>query len=119
MTTPEVKQPAEQQSPQAIIKEQETLKELPSVEEKATTVIPGQIAAQVGSQSAQPASSTPAAPTITITIPASPQQLEDWSKGSPEDSITWFAFYWIRMIKKAFFYGWRVITGGSAQTVTQ
>lgn len=91
MTTPEVKQPAEQPL-QTIAKEQEVSKELPSVEEKATSVVPGQIATQVGNQSAQPAFSTPTAPTVTITIPASPQQLEDWSKGSPEDSITWLAF---------------------------
>lgn len=47
---------------------------------------------------------------ITITVPATPQQLEDWAKGPPDNALTWLSFYWIRMIKKALFHGYRVMT---------
>jgi hypothetical protein len=46
--------------------------------------------------------------TISITIPATPEQLEDWAKGPTESALTWLAFYWIRMIKKAIMHGWRI-----------
>ena len=113
MTTPESKptetpQEAPQQQPVETQKEVEKPQEI--VQEQATTVTPGQIAAQAADDATQ-AQQTPADDqTITITIPATTQQLEDWSKGSPDDSITWLAFFWIRLIKKALFHGWRVIT---------
>jgi hypothetical protein len=50
--------------------------------------------------------------TITISIPATPTQLLDWSKGAPSESLTWFALFWLRMIKKAVHYGWRVVVKG-------
>ena len=48
----------------------------------------------------------------TITLPAQPQQLKAGAKGTPDDALTWFAAFWLRMFKKAIHYGWRVITGG-------
>lgn len=116
MTTPELKQgdtPTEQ--PQVTIKEQEIQKEAQPVEEKATSLTPAQLAAQVADTTTQQQPQPAPPQIITITVPATTQQLDDWSKGSPDDSLTWLAFYWIRMIKKAIFYGWRVITGGTPQ----
>ncbi len=45
---------------------------------------------------------------IKITIPRQPVELEQLSKGSISDSITWFAAFWIRMIKKAIYYGYNI-----------
>jgi hypothetical protein len=45
---------------------------------------------------------------IKITIPKSQVELEGLSKGSISDSITWFAAFWIRMIKKAIYYGYNI-----------
>lgn len=42
---------------------------------------------------------------IKITIPKPQTELETLSKGSISDSITWFAAFWLRMIKKAIYYG--------------
>lgn len=47
----------------------------------------------------------------TITIPSDQQTLAAASKGSITDSITWFALFWLRMIKKALHFGWRVLVG--------
>ena len=48
---------------------------------------------------------------IKITIPKPQADLENLSKGSVSDSITWFAAFWIRMIKKAIHFGWELIGG--------
>jgi hypothetical protein len=45
----------------------------------------------------------------TITIPANQQQIMEWAKGPDDKAITWLSRYWIRMIKKAVHYGWRLI----------
>jgi hypothetical protein len=55
---------------------------------------------------------TPQTQTVTITIPAAPEKLEDWSKGSPAEAKTWSGFFWLRIIKKAIQFGWRIIVGG-------
>lgn len=54
---------------------------------------------------------TSATQTITIQLPSTQRQLADWSKGSPASSLTWFAVFWLRMMKKALHFGWK-ITGG-------
>ena len=52
---------------------------------------------------------TPPTQTAMVTIPASPQQLTDWSKGSPTSALTWLAYFWLRIIKKALHFGWRIV----------
>ncbi len=58
---------------------------------------------------------TPSKKVVTIKLPASQQQLMVWSKGSPDDSLTGFALFWLRLIKKALHFGWRAVmnTGGN------
>lgn len=57
-------------------------------------------------------------PAVTIVVPASTTQLDDWAKGDPQESLTWIAVYWLRLIKKALHFGWRVLTkGGEAATL--
>jgi hypothetical protein len=50
----------------------------------------------------------------TISVPATPQQLSSWSQGSPSQSLTWFAKFWLRMVKKALNLGWRIVGKGEA-----
>lgn len=115
-TSPELKQEDQvggEQAPQPVV-EQAPKTEIQAVEEKAATTTPAQITAQVQDDTAQTQKDDTQIPVITITVPATPQQLEDWSKGPPENSLTWAAFYWIRMIKKAILHGWRVISNPPA-----
>ena len=46
---------------------------------------------------------------VSIQIPTSQDQLEDWSHGAPTNALTWFAAFWLRLIKKALHFGWRII----------
>jgi len=54
---------------------------------------------------------TPSDKVISITIPGDQGQLTTLSKGSVSDSITWLAAYWLRMIKKAIHFGWKIFSG--------
>ncbi len=84
----------------------------PEVERAGAQAVPTQFTAQVTDDAGQQLIQAPATQVITIQIPAAQSQLEDWSHGSPADSLTWFALFWLRMIKKALHFGWRIITGG-------
>jgi hypothetical protein len=76
--------------------------------------------AQVTDDQGQPLIQTPQAKAITIQLPTTQSQLDDWAKGSAENSITWYALFWLRMIKKALHFGWKTVSKaatGVAQTV--
>lgn len=111
-TSPEIEKP--QVSPaEGVIKEIPETPEVPShLEQSGLTSRPTQITAQVSDDSGAPLIQTPVSQVVTITIPADQQQLADWSKGSPSDSLTWFAMFWLRMIRKAVHFGWKIITKG-------
>ncbi len=76
---------------------------------EVVTSIPVTFQKQVKSDSGKPLIETaPSSEKIKITIPRRPVELEQLSKGSISNSITWFAAFWIRMIKKAFYYGYNI-----------
>ena len=112
MTTPEIPKvggAAEQPVDKKIEQEQPVAK-IPEVQEQAVPQTPPPATVQPADDQTQQPVQDDTVQTVTITVPATPQQLDDWAKGDPEESITWFAFYWIRMIKKALLHGYRVIT---------
>jgi hypothetical protein len=75
--------------------------------------VPSQVTAQVtDDDTGKLLMQSPATKTVTVTIPASQKQLDDWAKGSPVDALTWFASFWLRIIKKALHFGWKIITKG-------
>jgi hypothetical protein len=109
--TPEAEKP---QTPiqEGVVKEVPETPEIPShLEQQGVAVRPAQVTAQVSDQG-KPLMQSPATQIVTITIPTTQQQLADWSKGSPGDSLTWFALYWLRMVKKAVHFGWKIISQG-------
>lgn len=57
----------------------------------------------------KPLVNSPTTSDVRIEIPADPNVLETLAKGSDENSVTWFAAFWIRMIKKAAKLGWNVV----------
>lgn len=76
---------------------------------EVATPIPVTFQKQVKSDSGKPLIQVPGqGGKIKITIPKQPTELEQLSKGSISDSLTWFAAFWIRMIKKAIYYGYRI-----------
>lgn len=76
---------------------------------EVVTPIPVQFNKQVTSDKGQPLIQNPAAQTVTITLPSDQSQLTTLAKGSVSDSLTWFAAFWLRMIKKALHFGWRLL----------
>lgn len=90
---------------------------IPERIEKKEGVIPRQtqFTAQVTDDSGKPLIQTPKTKVVTVQIPANQTQLDDWAKGSPTNALTWFAAFWLRMIKKAVHFGWKVVRGGQDQ----
>ncbi len=65
--------------------------------------------AQVRDDKGAPLIQTPPAQVITITPPASQTVLASWAKGSVSSSLTWLAAFWLRVIKKALHFGWKIV----------
>ena len=97
------------EAPQEVKEVVETLDIPAHIERAGVSAVPTQFTQQVSDNSGKPMIQTPQTQTVTIQIPATPQQLEDWSKGDPENAVTWFAVFWIRLIKKGLHFGWRMI----------
>ena len=90
--------------------------EIPDYIEKAgVSTTPSQVTAQVADNNGQNMLQTSANQTITITLPASKERLEVLAKGKITDALTWFALFWLRILKKAMHFGWRVIAGAPKQ----
>jgi hypothetical protein len=54
---------------------------------------------------------TPATKKVTIKLPAGQATVITWSKGKPVNSLTWLGAYCVRMIRKATYFGWKIIGG--------
>lgn len=120
MSTPEIKQDTEIGQPEQIVTViPESINTIPREVEAATGVkaTPTQITAQViDDTTGKPMMQSPATQSITVTLPATTEQLTVWSKGSPSEALTWLAGYWLRLVKKAALFGWRVIGGGVSRS---
>lgn len=81
----------------------------PEVEKAGATSIPTQYKSQVTDDDDQPLTQSPATQTVTIQLPATEKQLDDWSHGQPSNALTWFAVFWKRLVKKAIHFGWKII----------
>ena len=83
--------------------------------ERATgmTHHPTNFQAQVQDDQGQQLIQTPSNQSVTITIPATQQQLTDNSKGDITEAVTWFSLYWLRVIKQAAYNGWQTVVGGN------
>lgn len=67
--------------------------------------------AQVSDKTGKPIIQTPPAQVVTVTPPADNVTLTSWSKGSVSSSLTWLGAFWLRVVKKALYFGWRIIGG--------
>ncbi len=92
-----------------IIETPEEVSSLTIERKEVVTPIPVTFQKQVKTDSGKPLIEVPGqGGKIKITIPKPQVELENLAKGSISDSITWFAAFWIRMIKKAIYYGYRI-----------
>ena len=110
MTTPEQEKPVKV-PPE--IQEIPTSPEIPpEIERGGVNKQQDDFTAQVRDDSGQQLIQTPKTKAVTVQIPATQAQLDNWTKGPIEDALTWFAVFWVRIIKKAIHFGWRMISGG-------
>jgi len=75
---------------------------------EVATPVPIQFKGQVKTDKGQPLIQTAGTQTISVTLPKSQLELTQLARGSISDSITWFAAFWLRMIKKAIHFGWQL-----------
>lgn len=103
--------------PEAGIKEKAEEFIVPETLQQATgiKVIQKTFTAQVKGDKGQPLIQATPTQVISVTPPANDTTLTSWSKGPITSSISWLGMFWLRIIKKAAFFGWRVITGALEQ----
>jgi len=88
----------------------------PHIAETGVQAVEREFKTQVRDSRGQQLLVSPATQQITIQLPYDKSTLTGWFKGSVSDSLTWFAAFWLRMIKKAIYFGWRV-TGKGGEDV--
>lgn len=77
---------------------------------EVVTPIPTQFKAQVTDDKGNNVISTPQSKKADIVIPEiNKETLEIKSKGDTEESTVWSASYWLRILKKSIFFGWKVL----------
>lgn len=115
-TSPEIK------SETPIVERPEEFSQVPvEVENKSmpgagVTPTPTQFKTQVTDSSGNPLIQTQQNKVVTINLPQNQTVLETEAKGSTEESKTWWAASFIRMVKRALHFGWQIIVGGTNGT---
>lgn len=91
------------------IREEEIPEEIERLEGvKATR---SKFTAKVTDDKGKPLIESPETKQIEIVIPEGEDVLETKAKGDTEDSGTWRAKYFLRRIKKALHFGWKIVMG--------
>ena len=106
--TPETLQPME--VPQV----QERVEEFPEAIQQiqGVKVVQKNFKAQVQDDKGAPVIQTPPTQVITaVQPPADTTTLTTQAKGDTTSSVTWLAAFWLRIIKKALHFGWRIVSG--------
>ncbi len=86
-----------------------------TLQQSGIKVVQKTFKAQVSDDKGQPVIQTPPTQVITVTPPADTTSLTTWSKGSVSSSLTWLGAFWLRIIKKALHFGWKIIGGGQTK----
>lgn len=66
--------------------------------------------AQVKDDSGQPVVQTPPTQVVSVQPPYDQVTLTTQAKGPVSSSLTWFSAFWVRVIKKAMHFGWKIIS---------
>lgn len=105
----------ERNETQQIVEHAEEFPETIQVSSSGAQVVQKNFKSQVSDDKGQPVIKTPPAQVITsISPPSDPQTLASQAKGSTTDSVTWLAAFWLRIIKKAIHFGWKIIGKGGS-----
>ncbi|HTK03679.1 MAG TPA: hypothetical protein VL401_02820 [Alphaproteobacteria bacterium] len=110
--TPERPQP---EIPVQVQEHQEEFIVPENLQSSGMKVVQKNFTAQIQDDSGKPVIQTPPAQVITISPPSGQANLTTQAKGSISSSTTWLAAFWLRIIKKAIHFGWRIV-GKTPQT---
>jgi len=81
-----------------------------TLQSSGVQVVQKNFKAQVKDNKGQAVIQTPPAQVITtVQPPADTQTLTTQSKGDTTSSGTWLAAFWLRIIKKALHFGWKIV----------
>jgi hypothetical protein len=111
MTTPEIKDKEQLAAPEIVSEIPEQVEITPGMVSQGVQPTQTQFTAQVTDDQGRQIIQTPETQTVTIRIPNQKEILEQEVKGSPYDSKTWGAMYFLRVIKKALHFGWKIVFG--------
>lgn len=64
---------------------------------------------QISDDHGTPLIQTPPARVIEVTPPADEETLVEWSKGSPDSTKTWLGAFWVKIVKRAMTFGWKIV----------
>jgi hypothetical protein len=64
---------------------------------------------QISDDKGAPIIQTPATKVITVSPPSDSVTLGQQAKGDTSNSLTWLAAFWLRILKKALHFGWKII----------
>ena len=104
--TPETLQPEAPQIVEVPTEFPETLQ----VSSSGGQVVQKNFTSQVSDDKGTPIVQTPPTQVVTtVTPPSDTTTLTTKSKGKITESATWLAAFWLRIIKKALFFGWDII----------
>lgn len=76
-------------------------------------VVQKNFTSQIKADDGKPVIQAPPAQVITVQPPADDTTLTTWSKGDTTSALTWLGAFWIRIIKKALHFGWKVVSGSA------
>lgn len=65
--------------------------------------------AQVKGDHGIPIIQTPPTQVISVTPPAASAVLASWAKGPITSSLSWLGLFWLRILKKAMHFGWKIV----------
>jgi hypothetical protein len=103
--TPETLKP---EVPQ-IVERQEEFIVPETLQNSGVKVVQKNFKTQVKDDKGTPIIQTPPTQVITIQPPSDTTTLTQQAKGSKTSGATWLAAFWLRIIKKALHFGWRII----------
>jgi hypothetical protein len=81
-----------------------------TLQQNGIGVVQKNFKAQVNDDNGKPLIQTPPTQVVSVSPPESEETLKLQAKGSVSSSLTWLSAFWIRVIKRALHFGWRVET---------
>jgi hypothetical protein len=95
-----------------VVERQEEFVVPETLQSSGVKVVQKNFKAQVKDDKGTPVIQTPPTQVITTVQPPSDTvTLTQQAKGDTSSSLTWLAAFWLRIIKKALHFGWRIVSG--------